>query len=192
MRIELDRKRYQELQKNAQRVKGILSTDAPVLTAASVAIIGRRDIDNKMTSFMDLGHSHFKVRKDGSSDKKVWSEKNELGAWASTNRTSGGRPWMLSRYSWETKKAQSRKKALSSRFTAVYTNTLANLHTQDTKPYSAASPHFEAHGKIMRIGKGSVRKGKAGIWAMIGSELNSAVDPAIARAERKLLKDVVL
>lgn len=191
MKIEIDQKRYQELQKNAQELKGLLSKDAPALTAASVAIIGRRNVDNKITSFIDLGHKHYKVRKDGTAERKIWSKKNELGVWTSTNRTSGGRPWMLSRYSWETKKAQS-KKLFSPNVTAIYTNTLANLLSQDTKSYSADSPFFEAGGRRMQIRKGSVRKGKPGIWTIAENELESSVVPAIERAERKLLKDVVL
>ena len=184
--VKLDQKRYKELQTNAQTLKLLLATDAAALSVASVAIIGRRDIDNRITSYIELGHSHYKK---GKTD--VWSKKNELGAWSSTSRTSKGRPWMLSRYSWEKDEKPGAWKTKGT-IKAEYTNTLANLHSLTTKAYTATSPAFEAGGRMMKIAKGNVRKGKPGIWAMAENELESSVIPALERTERKLLKDVVL
>lgn len=192
LEIKIDTQRYQELIRNTEELKGILSEDAPALTVASVAIIGRGDADARIAGIIHMGSHHYKVRKDGTPERKVWSVKrSDLKAWASTRRKNKqGNPWLLSRYSWET---VAWKNAKRPKVTASFTSNIANLFAVPSKVYTADSPWFETgSGYRGRVQKGQRRVQITRVWNVTVQSVTGARDKGVARAERKLLTGVEL
>lgn len=192
LEIKIDTQRYQELIRNTEELKGILSEDAPALTVASVAIIGRGDADARIAGIIHMGSHHYKVKNDGTSERKVWSVKrSDLKAWASTERLSKqGKPWLLSRYSWET---VAWKNAKRPKVTASFTSNIANLFAVPSKVYTADSPWFETgSGYRGRVQKGQRRVQITRVWNVTVQSVTGARDKGVARAERKLLTGVEL
>lgn len=189
MEIRIDNVRYQELIKNVSVLTDKLYSDAPALTVASVAIIARRNIDNRLEDIINLGKQYTRG-KNGVMQTDTWSQKNELGAWSSTKRRArNGKPWMLSRYSWETANPKRKRNPF---IRARFTSTLANLLSEDVHYTNKNSPYFETADGFKQFKAGQTRKGKREIWTTTERELSKAVDGAIARAEKKLLGNVAL
>lgn len=188
--IKIDEKRYQQLVADAEKVKGLLSYDAPALTAASVAIIGRSNVDRRLSSVINIGQPYSKWKRDGGSysvERKTYAVKRrDLDAWASSTRTSGGKPWLLSRYSWETKSHRGKRNPF---ITARFTSTLANLLAYDTKTYSRNSPPFQQGSGMHVIRKGTKRKGIRSVWTVTTAGIEGAQILAISRAERHLIEN---
>lgn len=192
LEIRIDTQRYQELIRNTEELKGILSEDAPALTVASVAIIGRGDADARIAGIIHMGSHHYKVKNDGTSERKVWAVKrSDLKAWASKSRLSSvGKPWLLSRYSWET---VAWKNAKRPKVTASFTSNIANLFATPSKVYTANSPWFQTgSGHYGRVQKGQRRVQITRVWNVTVQSVTGAQDRAVARAERKLLTGVEL
>lgn len=192
LEIRIDTQRYQELVRNTEELRGLLSEDAPALTVASVAIIGRGDADSRITGMIHMGSLHYKVRSDGTPERKVWAVKRpDLKAWASTKRKDKqGNPWLLSRYSWET---VAWKNAKRPKITASFTSNIANLFAIPSKVYTADSPWFQTgSGYYGRVQKGQRRVQITRVWNVTVQSVTGAQDRAVARAERKLLTGVEL
>lgn len=198
MEIRLrDRHEYLRLVESSKELTKLLTSDAPALTVASVAIIGRADADARIGSMVEMGRTYTKG-KNGRMVTRRWSERNDIGAWSSTSRLEGrktahGRrqgPWMLSRYRWMQPKGVT--SGGTPKVRARFTSNLANLLSTTTKPYSGHSPAFEMSDGMRSWGRGAVRRGRSGIWNTVERELAGSIDAAVARSERKLLKDFEL
>lgn len=178
---------YRRLLRDVQQLQGYLTDEAPRIVVSTVAIVGRRNADQRVAGALNLGKVIGKYRKVGGNwiwDERQFSELNHLGAWSSTTRRAkDGSPWMLSRYSWETAKWKANKPFAK----AAFTSTLANLWDGTTKTYERSSPVFRSgSGSFGQIKAGNSRSG-LGIWRYYVQGLGAAEDDAVARAEKHML-----
>lgn len=155
-----------EIQKSAM--------DAVAVTAAE----GRK-VEQKTANGLRMGMYQYTTSgKDSKTPKQGVFSKWTAAGWASTSRRDGkGNPYRMASFTWE----RARRNGAG----AFYTNQLANLWANQTKPYSATSPLVGSEGRMRRWRKGKSRPSRYD-WSATERAIAAAVEKGVAEAERRL------
>lgn len=142
---------------------------------ANVASMGRR-YEQAHASDLQMGRMQMK----GDGTYRIRSKWDANVGWVSTSRSAGkgGTGYRMSSFGWERVK----KAAV----TAPYSNQLANLWANQTKPYEAKSPMVGQPG-MLRVWRPGERRPSRYNWSVTYNILASMRDKAIDRTAAEFL-----
>lgn len=199
MEIKVDATGLQEVIKRLERQMQIVGYDMASRVVGNLAAMARRPSEKLIGAKLQMGKSQHTVRSSRGGlrvEEKVFSRyDSSSGAYVSTTRKSGGNPWKLSRFTWETRKFQKQmgkvrsEKVMAAAYArARYTSTMANLWENDTRPYGRSSPLVGRDGSLTRIRAGETRRG-IHVWGQTERIFSSMQPDAIQRTEREFAKE---
>lgn len=148
--------------------------DAVAVTAAE----GRKT-EQQTANGLRMGQYQYTTSgKDSKTPKHgVFSTRTAAG-WASTSRKDGkGNPYRMASFAWE--------RARRNRVGAFYTNQLANLWANPTKPYGSDSPYVGSKSGRKRWRKGESRPSRYN-WSATERAIAAAAEEGVTEAERRL------
>ena len=160
---------------------------ATALAVAELASSARKKADQLLSGKLNMGEP----QKKGNRTEMIYSRyEPSSGSWVSANYRPGGKNWKLSRFTFETAKAQTRGGSIktSAYAKARYTSTIANLWENSTKPYSSKSPVVGRAGSEVVIPEGTSRRGLH-YWSQVESVFTQTMPEALAKTERKIIEE---
>ena len=177
--VVIDEKKYKALIDQFRIEYPRLAAKMNTNVVANVAAEGRKA---EMQSAHQLKMGQFQIKpKNGIYATKQFSRWDEHVGWVSTSRGAGNGKsgFRMGSFAWE----RSNRKKMTT--TAAYTNQLANLWANETKPYSVDSPFVGRVGTSGRIWKAGQRRDSRYSWSTVESSMRNAISGAIKTTEAK-------
>lgn len=164
---------------NLMKVKLPSEIRKSAMDAVAVTAAEGRKTEQQTANGLRMGQYQYTTSgKDSKTPKHGVFSKWTAAGWASTTRKSGkGDPYRMASFAWE--------RARRNRVGAFYTNQLANLWANPTKPYDSDSPYVGSKGGRKRWRKGESRPSRYN-WSATESAIAAAAGKGVAEAERRL------
>jgi len=168
---------FDELQKKLTIVLPKIVRDMAFTADASLAVLARRE-EQQGASRLEMG----KPQKKGRKGFRTYSAWSSATGWVSTSKMTKNGPLSMGHFSWA-RGTRTRKDSVI----AEYGSRLANLWARPTKPYSRTSPTVGQQGKLTRWRMGQIRPSLYN-WSMTAVIANSMAEQAVARTEKRFVK----